>query len=180
LILPVAVVTVEADKEGWRLPPAGARAFLAAWPTTPDTEVIVVRRIVALSLLALALNFSAGLAMAAGEADLLIATDEMSVVPSSTKGPYYGQSEGEKRFRKLIRGFANVTLCIAEVPNQAFQQAYRTSPVTGFVIGAWKGFIKGGKRFLVGWWEMFTFYHPTGNQYEPIIQPEVIFQEYRH
>jgi putative exosortase-associated protein (TIGR04073 family) len=130
--------------------------------------------------MAFLLNLGVRPASAADEADILIATNEMSFTPSSTKGPYYGQSVGEKRFRKLIRGFANVTLCIAEVPNQAFQQAYRSSPVTGFIIGAWNGFIKGGKRFLIGWWEMFTFYHPAGNYYEPFVEPEIIFQEYQH
>jgi putative exosortase-associated protein (TIGR04073 family) len=132
------------------------------------------------SLLALLMSVGVGQAQAAGDDSRMMASDPMSLMPSSTKGPFYGQSEGEKKMRKLVRGFANVTLCLAEIPNQAFQEAYRTSPVTGTIVGAAKGVVKGGKRFLVGLWEMATFYHPTGTNYEPVIEPEVVFQEFQH
>ena len=101
-----------------------------------------------------------------------------STYASTTKGPQYGFSEGELRARKLARGFANVTLAVAEIPNQGFREAYRTSPVTGFVIGAGKGVYKGLKRFVIGFWEMATFYAPLENKYEPYIEPEVVFMEY--
>jgi hypothetical protein len=32
---------------------------------------------------------------------------------------------------------------VAEIPNQMFQEAYRTSPITGSVVGAWNGLVKG-------------------------------------
>lgn len=105
-------------------------------------------------------------------------TDEVS--PSTTKGPFYEHSESELRARKLARGFANVGLCVAEVPNQAFQEAYKTSPVTGAVVGTGKGLVKGVKRLVVGVWEIATFYLPTKNKYKPVVEPEVVFQEYLH
>lgn len=103
-----------------------------------------------------------------------------AVYYSTSKGPYYYENEYELRARKLARGVANVTLCVAEVPNQMFLEAYRSSPVTGAVVGAFKGVVKGSKRFAIGLWEIATFYHPTKNHYRPYIEPEVVFQEYMH
>ncbi|MCE5229150.1 exosortase system-associated protein, TIGR04073 family [bacterium] len=100
--------------------------------------------------------------------------------PSNTKGPFYGQSEAELRARKFARGLANVVLCPAEIPNQIFQEAYKTSPVTGIVVGFFKGIAKGGSRLAIGTWEIFTFYFPGTNNYQPYIEPEVVFQEYLH
>jgi putative exosortase-associated protein (TIGR04073 family) len=122
----------------------------------------------------------AGPVYAADDQQVLNAGNDASLTPSSTKGPFYNQSEGELRMRKLARGVANVTLCAAEIPNQMFQQAHRTSPVTGMVVGAWKGLVKGGKRLVIGMWEVATFYHPANNHYQPYIEPEVVFQEYLH
>ena len=82
------------------------------------------------------------------------------------------------RARKLARGFANVILSVSEIPNQAFREAYRTSPVTGGVVGAGKGVVKGAKRFVIGFWEMATFYLPMKSNYKPIIEPEIVFMEY--
>ncbi|MCL5269759.1 MAG: exosortase system-associated protein, TIGR04073 family [bacterium] len=112
--------------------------------------------------------------------DALKGESSMSIEPSTTKGPYYYQSTSELAARKLARGVANVTLCVAEIPNQMFQEAYRTSPVSGAVVGVWKGVIKGSKRLAIGVWEVATFYCPTKNHYQPYIEPEVVFMEYLH
>lgn len=103
-----------------------------------------------------------------------------TIQPSTTKGPYYSQSDAELRMRKLARGFANMVLCPAEVPNQMFQEAYKTSPVTGVIVGLFKGVAKGASRLAVGAWEIATFYFPGNNNFQPIIDPEVVFQEYLH
>jgi len=97
---------------------------------------------------------------------------------SSTKGPFYDQSLHELKARKLARGVANVTLCVAEIPNQMFQEAYKTSPVSGAVVGIWLGVKKGSARLAIGLWEIATFYHPGKNNYQPYIEPEVVFEEY--
>jgi len=110
----------------------------------------------------------------------LISSHPSSASPSTTKGPFYYQSENELRMRKLARGAANIGLCVAEIPNQMFQEAYKTSPVTGIFVGAVKGVVKGAKRLVIGAWEVATFYHPTRNYYAPYVEPEVVFQEYLH
>jgi putative exosortase-associated protein (TIGR04073 family) len=115
----------------------------------------------------------AGPAARAGET-----RDELS--PSTTKGPYYDHSENELRTRKFFRGLANVGLCVAEIPNQAFREAHKTSPVTGVVVGTAKGVWKGAKRLVIGVWEMATFYAPMKNKYQPYIEPEVVFMEDLH
>jgi putative exosortase-associated protein (TIGR04073 family) len=108
-------------------------------------------------------------------------TYEVNVAEASTtKGPFYEHSEHELRTRKFCRGVANIFLSPAEIPNQAFREAYRTSPVTGTVVGAAKGLWKGAKRVVVGAWEVATFYHPTRNNYQPYIYPEVVFMEDLH
>lgn len=117
------------------------------------------------------------LAVAAPSASAL--ESENSIRPSTSKGPYYEHSENELRARKLARGIANIGLAVAEIPNQAFQEAYRTSPVTGTVVGGAKGVWKGLKRVAIGAWEVVTFFAPINN-YEPYIEPEVVFQEYLH
>lgn len=132
----------------------------------------------------IAMCWAAGLALALatagapGRASAQDADYRRPTYASTTKGPQYAYSEGELRARKLARGFANVTLAVAEIPNQGFREAYRTSPVTGFVIGAGKGVYKGLKRFVIGFWEMATFYAPLENKYQPYIEPEVVFMEY--
>lgn len=103
-----------------------------------------------------------------------------SLTPSETKGPFYEHSAAEMRTRKLCRGLANIFLCVGEVPNQMFQEVYRTSPVTGSVVGFFKGLGKGAQRLVVGTWETLTFYHPAPDNYQPIVEPEVVFQEYLH
>ena len=99
---------------------------------------------------------------------------------SRTKGPFYAQSGVELRARKLARGVANVGLGWAEIPNHAFREAARTSPITGAVVGAGKGLYKGLKRTLIGAWEIVTFYSPGVTNFEPYIEPEVVFMEYVH
>lgn len=105
---------------------------------------------------------------------------ENHIYESSTKGPYYYQSESELKAHKLARGLANVTLCVAEIPNQMFREAYRTSPVSGGFVGIFKGVAKGSKRLAIGTWEILTFYFPGNNHYQPYIEPEVVFGEYLH
>lgn len=102
------------------------------------------------------------------------------VYSSTTKGPFYYQNTYELRARKLARGVANVVLCPAEIPNQMFREAYQSSPVTGSVVGFFKGLAKGGKRLVMGTWEIVTFYNPGGNHYQPYVEPEVVFMEYVH
>ena len=97
---------------------------------------------------------------------------------SRTQGPYYAGSEGELRVRKLMRGLANVTLGVFEIPNHAFMEAYRTTPISGAIRGSVKGLVKGAKRMLIGVWEVATFYAPMKNNYEPYIEPEVVLMEH--
>lgn len=99
---------------------------------------------------------------------------------STTKGPFYHLSENELRSRKLMRGVANVVFAVAEIPNQAFREAYRTTPATGAIVGSGKGIVKGVKRVGVGFWEIATFYLPMANHYQPYIQPEVVMMEDLH
>ena len=39
---------------------------------------------------------------------------------------------------------------------------------------------KGVQRFVIGIWEIATFYAPLKNNYQPYVEPEVVFMEYIH
>lgn len=136
-----------------------------------------------LLILLCALWVIAPMAMAQGDVsgdDAIVYRSGSAQPRTDTIGPYYYLSENELRTRKLARGVANVGLCVAEIPNQMFQEAHKTSSVTGSVVGFFKGIGKGTKRLAIGAWEIATFYHPTGNHYQPYVQPEVVFMEYQH
>jgi putative exosortase-associated protein (TIGR04073 family) len=140
-----------------------------------------VKRYLGFGLAALMLIAVATPAATAAEEDsVLITSTPNARVNTSTKGPFYDYSEGELRMRKFARGVANVFLCVAEIPNQMFKEAYRTSPVTGVVVGAGKGVVAAGKRLAIGLWETVTFFNPGTNHYQPLIEPEVVLQEYLH
>ncbi len=140
-------------------------------------EVVRVKPIVSL-ILTLALVLSASAASAQSTTVEPGGRDYAIIGGSTTKGPFYYQSENELRARKLARGVANVCLAVGEVPNQMFQEAYSTSPITGSVVGLGKGVVKGAKRLVFGVWEVATFFVPGSRDYEPYVEPEVVFQEY--
>lgn len=102
---------------------------------------------------------------------------------SLTKGPDYESSNRtEPRTRKLFRGIGNITLCLGEIPVHAFREARATSPVTGTFVGTWRGTIKAGKRFGIGWRELVTFMVPNvrlngTTDWEPLIEPEIVFMD---
>lgn len=113
-------------------------------------------------------------------AEPVLVKEKTTIYHSTSKGPFYYESTYELRARKLTRGIANVVLCVAEIPNQMFQEAYRSSPISGGIYGIWKGVVKGSKRLVIGTWEIVTFYYPAKNHYQPFIEPEVVFMEYIH
>jgi putative exosortase-associated protein (TIGR04073 family) len=148
-----------------------------------EKEELGVRKMYALSV-AIMIMLTTGYVQAAesnSSGKLVLGLDQPhSIGPSTTKGPYYHQSEAEQRCRKMFRGFANIFFSIAEIPNQMFREAYSTSPVCGATVGAFKGVGKGAQRIVVGLIEVVTFFHPLGKNYEPIIEPEVVFMDENH
>lgn len=142
-----------------------------------------------LGLMVLGLLAWTGLAGAAagpaisGEVEVKVAPAPVGtgdIYASTTKGPYYYHNEYELKARKLVRGVCNIVLCPAEVPNQMFREAYKSSPVPGAFVGFFKGIVKGTKRLAIGTWEVATFYFPGSNHYQPYIDPEVVMMEYMH
>lgn len=193
MILPGAIGRFKQVSEGiWMLSAPCARPFPGGTLASPggcrmEEEVLSVRLMRGFLALALLLGVSAASAeettivvRAHPEPAVAAVIKEDCVYASSTKGPYYYQSTCELKARKLARGLANVTLCVAEIPNQMFIHAYKTSPVSGAICGIWDGVKKGGKRLAIGTWEIVTFYHPGSNYYQPYIEPEVVFGEYIH
>lgn len=110
--------------------------------------------------------------------------------PSTTTGPMFEDNENEQRSRKLMRGIANVTLALGEIPAGAFREAYATSPVTGAVVGGAHGAVTAVKRFGIGLFEIATFpfainmkptgerMHANGEMHEHEIPDPAQWEEY--
>jgi putative exosortase-associated protein (TIGR04073 family) len=95
-------------------------------------------------------------------------------VRSTTTGPYYDNNCNELRSRKLMRGVANVTLAVGEIPAGAFREAYATSPVTGAVVGGFHGALVAVQRIGIGLFEIVTFPLPLNQQRtgESVLPPD--------
>ena len=81
----------------------------------------------------------------------------------------------EKIIHKLGRGFANVMLCWVEVPREAYFVTQQDGAGTGLTWGVLRGMGVGFVRLLAGGVEIGTFPLAFPNDYEPIIQPEFVF-----
>jgi len=82
----------------------------------------------------------------------------------------------EKIGTKLVRGIANFILALAEVP----KQIYLVGRKEGWAIGALRGPIDGFGMFiartLAGAYEILTFPVPIPPRYQPMLQPDYVWQ----
>ena len=82
----------------------------------------------------------------------------------------------EKSATKLGRGIANFTTGLAEVP----KQIYLVGRNEGWAAGALRGPIDGFGMFiartLAGAYEVVTFPLPIPPQYQPMLQPDFVWQ----
>jgi putative exosortase-associated protein (TIGR04073 family) len=77
---------------------------------------------------------------------------------------------------KLTRGVANLATGWAEVP----KQIYHVGHEEGWVIGAIRGPIDGlgmfAARTIAGAYEILSFLFPIPSQYQPMLQPDYVWQ----
>lgn len=81
----------------------------------------------------------------------------------------------EKMAFKLVRGVTNVATAIVEVPKQSYITV-RDRGSVGYVVGPLKGVGMAFYRLVVGVAETVFFPVPQPGYYDPMIQPEYVWQ----
>ena len=81
----------------------------------------------------------------------------------------------EKMAFKLVRGVANVTTSIVEVPKQSYLMV-RDRGSIGYLVGPLKGMGMAFYRLLVGVTETVFFPVPQPGYYDPMLDPEFVWQ----
>src|SRR5689334_3607240 len=81
----------------------------------------------------------------------------------------------EKMAFKLVRGVANVVTSVGEIPKQTYLMV-RDRDGIGYVVGPLKGLGMAVYRLIAGVTETVFFAVPQPGYYDPLIQPEYVWQ----
>ena len=77
---------------------------------------------------------------------------------------------------KLVRGLANLTTGVGEIPKQIYLVGKREGWVQGAVRGPLEGFGMFIARTVVGAYEVVTFPIPVPSDYQPALLPDYVWQ----
>ncbi|NUP88200.1 MAG: exosortase system-associated protein, TIGR04073 family [Candidatus Sumerlaeia bacterium] len=91
-------------------------------------------------------------------------------------GPLYEHSRSARMTRKLGRGVLNVLFFWCEIPHHINQDARNTDFFTGVLTGTGKGIVAGGRRLVLGLYDVFTFPVEIPRNYEDVQQTEFVFE----
>lgn len=78
---------------------------------------------------------------------------------------------------KFVRGVANSTTGIAEIPKQIYDTSVDEGPVMGVTVGVFKGFGMMVARTASGAWDVATFLVPIPWFYESLVSPDYVFRK---
>jgi len=81
----------------------------------------------------------------------------------------------EKMAFKLVRGAANITTCLGEIPKQSYNMVQDKGRI-GYLVGPLKGVGMAFYRFFVGVTETVFFAVPQPGYYDPMLEPEFVWQ----
>jgi len=84
----------------------------------------------------------------------------------------------QEPMRKLGRGLANTLTGVVEIPKKVFTISRDDNVLLGLTWGLIKGTAVGLLRTAVGVYETVTFPIPAPADYEPMINPEFVFEEW--
>ena len=84
----------------------------------------------------------------------------------------------QEPLRKLGRGLANIATGLVEIPKQVISISKEKNLATGLTWGWVKGAGMGLLRTASGIYEIMTFPIPAPAEYEPVISPEFVFEEW--
>ena len=77
---------------------------------------------------------------------------------------------------KLLRGLANLTTGVGEIPKQIYLVGKREGWVQGAVRGPLEGIGMFITRTVVGAYEVLTFPVPVPSDYQPMLLPDYVWQ----
>ena len=80
--------------------------------------------------------------------------------------------------RKLGRGVVNILTGIVEIPKKVYLVSKQENALMGMTWGLLNGTAVGLLRTVTGVYEMLTFPIPVPAEYEPMIHPEFVFEEW--
>jgi putative exosortase-associated protein (TIGR04073 family) len=78
--------------------------------------------------------------------------------------------------QKLARGITNTATGWVEFPKEIGRSVEKSGDFAGLVVGPFKGIAKAIGRTVVGVYEVVTFPIPLPRRYEPVIEPEYVFE----
>lgn len=81
-----------------------------------------------------------------------------------------------KMARKFGRGLCNVALGWCEIPKNIMNSCEEINPYAGWFVGLIKGIGMTLARTLAGVWDIVTFPIPAPSDYEPVMEPEFVFE----
>jgi len=84
----------------------------------------------------------------------------------------------EKMGKKLGRGIANIVTGWVELPKNIYDTSVETNnPLMGITYGTLKGIGMTVVRTGAGVYDTATFLFPVPQDYDPILEPEFVFEE---
>lgn len=86
------------------------------------------------------------------------------------------ESTPGKMAHKFGRGLCNVALSWCEIPKNIMNSCEEINPYAGWFIGLVKGICMTVGRVLTGVWDIVTFPLPIPGDYEPVMEPEFVFE----
>ncbi len=96
---------------------------------------------------------------------------------STTTLSYGDDSVAGRIGHKLVRGVANTVTGWVEMPKQMYLKTTQGPPVIGTLQGIVEGVGLGFARTTAGLYEIATFPVPLPMHYEPLFQPEYVWQD---
>ncbi|HEX9780951.1 MAG TPA: exosortase system-associated protein, TIGR04073 family [bacterium] len=88
-----------------------------------------------------------------------------------------GSANAEDAYSKLGRGAINLVTGWVEIPMHITRTSRGSGVLTGWTWGLLKGVGYGFVRTVAGAYEIITFPFPAPPDYQPVIQPEYVFDE---
>ena len=94
----------------------------------------------------------------------------------------YAFEFGKSPANKLARGFTYVVTSFFQIPKEMIQITAETEPVylapwKGFSVGLGTGLFHFGRQLVAGFWDIFTFWTPSGRDWAPLYEPATLFPE---
>ena len=81
--------------------------------------------------------------------------------------------------RKLGRGLTNLLTGIVEIPKKVILTSKKENLAKGLTSGFMKGVQEGMVRTASGLYETLTFTIPAPADFEPMVNPEFVFEEWK-